>query len=63
MKFSRKVGNGPANRWLNFGGDPDHRLDTGLLSRFVTVGRYAESASTHSFILIRQMGGLISRYR
>ena len=22
MKFSGKVGNGPANKWLNFGGDP-----------------------------------------
>ena len=27
MKFSGKVGNGPVNNWLNFGGDPDHRLD------------------------------------
>jgi len=24
MKFSGKVGNGPMNKWLNFGGDPDH---------------------------------------
>ena len=23
MKFSGKVGNGPMNKWLNFGGDPD----------------------------------------
>ena len=23
MKFSGKVGNGPLNKWLNFGGDPD----------------------------------------
>ena len=22
MKFSRKFGNGPVNKWLNFGGDP-----------------------------------------
>jgi len=29
MKFSGKFGSGPVNRWLNFGGDPDHRLDTG----------------------------------
>jgi len=27
MKFSRKVGKGPMNKRLNFGGDPDHRLD------------------------------------
>jgi len=23
MKFAQKVGNGPMNKWLNFGGDPD----------------------------------------
>ena len=33
MKFSRKVGNGPLNKWLNFGGDSDHRLDTGIVFR------------------------------
>jgi len=27
MKFSEKVGDGPINRRLNFGGDPVHRLD------------------------------------
>ena len=31
MKFSGKVGYGPVNNWLNFGGDPDHRLDTGIV--------------------------------
>jgi len=32
MKFSGKVGNGPMNnKWLNFGGDPHHRLDTGIV--------------------------------
>jgi len=31
MKFSRKIGNGPMNKWLNFGGDPDHRLNTGIV--------------------------------
>ena len=25
MKFSAEVGNGPVNKTLNFGGDPDHR--------------------------------------
>ena len=30
MKFSGKFGNEPMNKWLNFGGDPDHRSsDTG----------------------------------
>jgi len=27
MKFARKVGNEPMNKRLNFGGDPDRRLD------------------------------------
>ena len=32
MKFSRKVGNGSMNKLLlNFGGDPDRRLDTGIV--------------------------------
>ena len=32
MKFSGKVGNGPMNKRLNFGGgDPDRRLDTGIV--------------------------------
>jgi len=35
MKFLGKVGSGPMNKWLNFGGD--HRQ--GLFSRFVTIGR------------------------
>jgi len=33
MKFSGKVDNGPLNKGLNFGGDPDHRLDTGIVFR------------------------------
>jgi len=33
MKFSGKVGNGPTNKRLNFDGDPDHRLDTGIVFR------------------------------
>jgi len=28
MKFSGKVSNGPVSKWLNFSGDPDHRMDT-----------------------------------
>jgi len=40
MKFSGKVGNEPMNKQLNLGGDTDHRLDTGLFSGFVTIGRY-----------------------
>jgi len=30
---SRNVGNGPMNKWLNFGGDPDHPLATGIVFR------------------------------
>jgi len=33
MKFSGKVGNWPLSKWLNFGGNPDHRLDTGIVFR------------------------------
>jgi len=33
MKFSGKVGNGTMNKRLNFVGDPDHRLDTGIVFR------------------------------
>jgi len=33
MKFPGKVDNGPMNSWLNFGGDRDHRLDTGIVFR------------------------------
>jgi len=29
MKLSGNVGNGPTNKQLNFGCDPDHRSDTG----------------------------------
>jgi len=29
MKFPGKIGNGPVNKRLNFGGDPDHGADYG----------------------------------
>jgi len=50
FKFSRKVGNGPVNKRLNFGGDPDHRLNTGIVFRI----RHLEPMS--------QMAGLMSRH-
>jgi len=31
MKFSEKVDNGTMNKWLNFGGNLDHHLDTGIV--------------------------------
>jgi len=42
MKFLGKVGSGPLSKRLNFNGDPDHRLDTGIVSVFVTIGRYGK---------------------
>jgi len=33
VKFFKKVGNGPVDKCLNFGGDPDHRLDTMIVFR------------------------------
>ena len=70
MKFSVKVGSGPMNKWLNFGGDRDHRLDIGtvfqirhcLELRKVANGHKSAAASSHSFIQIRQIAGLILRH-
>jgi len=33
MEFSGNVGKGTMNKLLNFGGDPDHRLNTGIVFR------------------------------
>jgi len=33
MKFLAKVGNGPVHTLLNFGDDPDQRVDTGIVFR------------------------------
>jgi len=33
MQFSGKAGNGPLSKLLNFGGDLDNRLDTGIVFR------------------------------
>ena len=68
MKFSGKVGNVPVNICLNFGGDPDHRLDTGIVFRIrhcweirkVVNGDKSAAASSRSFILIHQLAELIS---
>ena len=32
MTFSGKVGNGPVNKWLDFGGDLDPESDTGKIA-------------------------------
>jgi len=44
MKCSEKVGKEPLKKWLNFYGDPIHRLDTGMVFRvrhyWGSIGRY-----------------------
>jgi len=49
MKFLGKVGNGPVNKWLNFGGDsdtdPDLYCDTGKTC--FGGGMYCPSASNY----------------
>jgi len=54
MKFSGKVGNGPVNKRLTFGGDLDHRLDTGIVSAFDTVERYRKGINR----LLRAVAGI-----
>jgi len=46
---------------LNFGGDPDHRLDTGIVFRICPYWEIWKTANRHSFILIRQMMALVRR--
>jgi len=55
MKFSGKVGSGPLNRCLHFGGDPGHYLDTGIVFRIrhcweirKVVNGYKSAAHTDS---------------
>jgi len=55
------VGNGPTNKWLNFGGDPAHRTDTGIVFRIHHYWEIRKAANGHSFTLIRQMAALVSR--
>jgi len=54
MKFSEKVGNGPLNKRLNFGGNPDHCPDTGIVVRIRHYWKIQKVVNGHSFILIRQ---------
>jgi len=64
VKFSRKVGNAPVTERLNFGGDPNNRLDTKrLFSGFVTTGRYGKWLTDINPLLIpiRQMAALVRR--
>ena len=63
MKFSEKVGNRPVNKRFNFGRNPDHRLDTGIVYR---IRHYCEIRKWLTDInllpiLIRQMAALVKR--
>jgi len=59
MKFSEKVGNWSMSKWLNFVGDPDHRLDTGIVFRIRHYWEIRKVVNGHSFILIRQMAAVV----
>ena len=61
MKFSGNVGNGPMNKWLDFGGDPCHLLDTEIVCRIRHYWRTRKVVNCHSFVLIRQMAALVRR--
>ena len=60
IKFSAKVGNGPANKWLNFGGDLIHGFgssgyrDTG--ETCLGGGMHCHSASSFSLLLTTPSG-------
>jgi len=47
MKFSGKIGNGPVNQWLNFGGSPVHCLDTGIVFQIRHCWEIRKTLSTH----------------
>ena len=50
MKFSGKVGNGPLNKWLKFGNDPDLYCDTG--NTCLGGDMHCVSASSLSFLFV-----------
>jgi len=50
MTFSGKVGNGPFNKRLIFGGDPDHRLGVGIVFR---IRRYMYTGDTECDTALR----------
>jgi len=56
-----EVGNGPMNKCLNFGGDPDHRVDTGVVFRIRHYCEIRKVVNGHIFVLIRQMTALGKR--
>ena len=63
MKFSGKVGNGPVNKWLHFGGDPDHCLDTGIVFRIRHCWEIRKVVSTDCACATLQCSACTSRRR
>jgi len=49
------------NKCSNFGGDPDHRLDTRIVFRIRHYWEMQKMVNGHSFTLIRQMAALVRR--
>jgi len=43
-------------------GDPDHRLDTGIVFRIYHYWEIRKLGNGHSFILIRQTAALVKTY-
>jgi len=52
MEFLGKVGNGPTNKWLQFGGDPDHGSESGFISRHCMVRRALAEVCTVRVLLV-----------
>jgi len=61
MKFSAKVGNGPMNKCLEFGGGPNHRLNSKIVFSIRHYWEIRKVANGHSFVLNRQMAALVRR--
>ena len=59
----RECCNGPLNKRLNFGGDPDNRLDTGIVFQIRHYWEIRKVVNGHksAAILIRQMAALVIR--
>jgi len=59
MKFPGKVGNGPVNKRLNFGGNPDYCLDTGIVFPICHYWEIREVDMNLLLLLICQMAALV----
>jgi len=60
MKFSEKVGNGPTNKWLNFGGDPFTDPDT---ARYQNLRRALAEVCTVPVLLVSNFTNVFERYQ